>query len=66
MAATPPNEPAAYPGTNVSISTTTMSTSQLQRAYCLLLARTLWPTINVRDALRVAGWMMNGATGGPE
>lgn len=41
-----------------------MTTPQLQRAWCLMLVRLIWPTIQPAPALRIAQWLNNGQAGG--
>lgn len=36
------------------------STAQLQRAWCLMLVRLIWPTISAERALPIAQWLNNG------
>lgn len=44
------------------IDTRRLSTPQLQRAWCLSLARLLWPTIDPGTALTVASWLFQNRT----
>jgi hypothetical protein len=39
------------------IPNSVMSTTQLQRAWCVLLTRAIWPTIDPHTSLNIARWL---------
>lgn len=46
-----------------AIQTTTMTTGQLQRTYCLMIVRLIWPTIDPAPAMQIAKWLSDGSAG---
>jgi hypothetical protein len=41
-----------------------VSTAQLQRAWCLMLVKSLWPTVDIINGLAIARWLFDGQKSG--
>jgi hypothetical protein len=62
--------PQTNPGVNYrtpqqEIPNSTMTTTQLQRAWCLMLTRAIWPTVDAHTAVNLARWIYGERTDAP-